>query len=152
MQAGSTEQSPKEFFFCVCVCVGGGGGGGGGIRHWYYSITSKGPAILGIDALFFVCTDKHLIGLTLGVTFAVAASFVLFSLLILGLCMLSRCPMRKAYSYKPVIVPDPNVARAEEVEGGRVVRGGEGSGRGGRTRTPDQDPLMHDDEMKTADD
>ena len=42
--------------------------------------------------------------------------------------------MRKAYSYKPVVVPDPNynVVRAEEVEGGRVVRGGEGSGRGGR--------------------
>ena len=31
MQAGSTEQSPKEFLCvsCVCVCVGGGGGGGG---------------------------------------------------------------------------------------------------------------------------
>ena len=57
--------------------------------------------------------------------------------------------MRKAYSYKPVVVPDPNynVVRAEEVEGGRVVRGGEGSGRGGRG--PDQDPLL-DDEMKVA--
>ena len=34
MQAGSTEQSPKEFLcvscVCVCVCVWGGGGGGGG--------------------------------------------------------------------------------------------------------------------------
>ena len=31
MQAGATEQSPKEFLcvLCVCVCVGGGGGGGG---------------------------------------------------------------------------------------------------------------------------
>ena len=59
--------------------------------------------------------------------------------------------MRKAYSYKPVVVPDPNynVVRAEEVEGGRVAGGEEGSGRS--DRGPRQDPLM-DDEMKIADD
>ena len=50
-----------------------------------------------------------------------------------------------------MVVPDPNynVVRAEEVEGGRVAGGEEGSGRS--DRGPRQDPLM-DDEMKIADD
>ena len=44
MQAGATEQSPKEFLCVLCVCVGGGGGGGARppwplpwIRHWVTS-------------------------------------------------------------------------------------------------------------------
>ena len=70
------------------------------------------------------------------------------SLALLGLCFgSSKCPLRKAYSYKPVVAPDPDVVRRTDEES---LRAG-----GAEGETPQLErsgaPLFHDSEDKTDD-
>ena len=57
--------------------------------------------------------------LAAGVTLGVVGAVLLISLAVLGLCMLPRCPLRKAYSRE--FAPDPDVVRADEESGRRSI-------------------------------
>ena len=87
-------------------------------------------------------------GLTAGVTLGVVGALLLFSLAVLGLCMLPRCPLRKVYSPYKEVAPDPDVVRMDEERG----EGARGSAAGETQRRAELEasnaPLMQDDETK----